>query len=132
MGTRSITRVVDEKTQLVNMYRQMDGYPSGHGKELAAFLTGKKVINGFSSGDNAQNAFNGAGCLAAALVANFKTDLGGIYLFSPLQKDYGEDYEYVVTVNAAQTIKVVVNSCGESVFSGTVAEFATWCAKTDE
>jgi len=37
MGTRSLTYVYDNKEPLVCMYRQFDGYPSGHGKELAEF-----------------------------------------------------------------------------------------------
>ena len=36
MGTRSLTFVYDENnTPVLNMYRQFDGYPSGHGAELA-------------------------------------------------------------------------------------------------
>lgn len=35
MGTRSITRIYDtDGTQLVEIYRQRDGYFEGHGKEL--------------------------------------------------------------------------------------------------
>lgn len=38
MGTRSITTIIDHQwdkpVRLVTMYRQYDGYPSGHGKEL--------------------------------------------------------------------------------------------------
>ena len=42
MGTRSLTFVYDEDTPLINMYRQYDGYPSGHGAELADFLNKSK------------------------------------------------------------------------------------------
>ena len=40
MGTRSITVVYDEYNDkpVVCMYRQFDGYPSGHGRELAEIL----------------------------------------------------------------------------------------------
>ena len=33
------------------MYRQFDGYPSGHGVELAQFLAGMVIVNGFQSDD---------------------------------------------------------------------------------
>lgn len=50
MGTRSLTFVYDEddKTPIVNMYRQFDGYPSGHGADLADFLLPLRLVNGFS------------------------------------------------------------------------------------
>ena len=38
MGTRSLTVVKEEENELLVMYRQMDGYPSGHGQDLANFL----------------------------------------------------------------------------------------------
>ena len=39
MGTRSLTFVYnDNKKPIINLYRQYDGYPSGHGAELAEFL----------------------------------------------------------------------------------------------
>jgi len=106
MGTRSLTRVFntykDEKNnkqvkeQLVNMYRQYDGYPSGHGEELADFLNGGKVVNGIG-GD--KNVFNGAGCLAAQMIAHFKNGAGGFYIEPITAKDCGQEYEYEVIVD---------------------------------
>ena len=107
MGTRSLTRVFstykDEKknkqvkVQLVNMYRQYDGYPSGHGVELADFLKGGKVVNGIGSND--VNVFNGAGCLAAQMIAHFKDGAGGIYIEPITAKDCGQEYEYEIIVD---------------------------------
>ena len=61
MGTRSLTRVIETykddrtqkqvKKQLINMYRQYDGYPSGMGADLVEFLDGSKVVNGLSVDD---------------------------------------------------------------------------------
>ena len=108
MGTRSLTKVFstykDEKTnkqvkiQLVNMYRQYDGYPSGHGTELADFLKGGKVVNGIG-GDEKQTVFNGAGCLAAQMIAHFKDGAGGIYIEPITAKNCGQEYEYEVIVD---------------------------------
>ena len=47
MGTRCLTFVYDEAGDpLLNMYRQFDGYMSGHGAELAEFLHDRKLVNG--------------------------------------------------------------------------------------
>jgi len=76
MGTRSLTFVYDERGDaIINLYRQYDGYPSGHGAELAEFLAGKRIVNGLA-GDTSM-VFNGMGCLAASLVANFKRPQAG-------------------------------------------------------
>ena len=50
MGTRSLTYIKDEYTDknIICMYRQYDGYPSGHGLDLAAFLNNFRVVNGLS------------------------------------------------------------------------------------
>jgi hypothetical protein len=78
------------------MYRQYDGYPSGHGEELADFLNGGKVVNGIG-GD--KNVFNGAGCLAAQMIAHFKNGAGGFYIEPITAKDCGQEYEYEVIVD---------------------------------
>ncbi len=108
MGTRSLTRVFETyrdekknkqvKIQLVNMYRQYDGYPSGHGTELADFLKGGKVVNGISSDDKGI-VFNGAGCLAAQMIAHFKDGAGGFYIEPITAKNCGQEYEYEVIVD---------------------------------
>ena len=108
MGTRSLSRVFETykdekknkqvKVQLVNMYRQYDGYPSGHGDELAEFLNGGKVVNGIGFGEK-QTVFNGAGCLAAQMIAHFKDGAGGFYIYPTTAKDCGQEYEYEVIVD---------------------------------
>ncbi len=108
MGTRSLTRVIETyrdekknkqvKVQLVNMYRQYDGYPEGHGTELADFLKGGKVVNGLSYNDEGL-VFNGGGCLAAQMIAHFKDGAGGIYIEPITAKNCGQEYEYEVIVD---------------------------------
>jgi hypothetical protein len=93
MGTRSTYKVIEtyiEKREgkpekritndVVLMYRQYDGYPDGHPLETAEWLSGGKVVNGLGL-DNKGLVFNGAGCLAAQLVAKFKDGPGGTYLY---------------------------------------------------
>ena len=149
MGTRSLTRVIstykDEeknkmvKIHLVNMYRQYDGYPSGHGVELADFLNAKKVVNGIGSD---QNVFNGASCLAAQMVAHFKTGAGGFYLEPISAKECGQEYEYEILVDydtQAITLRCLecgyVNKKGEYkngkrlLFEGQPSDFETFLEK---
>ena len=63
MGTRSLTKFYDTcnstRTPLVTVYRQMDGYPSGHGLELAKFLKSKRIVNGLGGDDT--GVANGTG-----------------------------------------------------------------------
>jgi hypothetical protein len=93
MGTRSLTFVYDDKEPMINMYRQFDGYPSHHGSKLAEFLNSfDAIVNGIRVGDNRKIA-NGMGCLAAQLIAHFKIDVGGFYMYPVTAKDCGQEYE---------------------------------------
>lgn len=131
MGTRSLTFVYEgvSKKPNVVMYRQMDGYPSGHGLDLAEFLRPIKMVNGLGV-DDAQIVANGAGCLAAQMVAHFKTDPGGIYLVSS-GCHHGQEYEYLVTVLGDNTIEVAchVPKARKPLFKGNVADFEAWCKR---
>lgn len=101
MGTRSLTVFMDDRwndddpeQEIVVMYRQMDGYPEGHGKDLAEFLAKGKLVNGI--GMDAGVVFNGMGCLAAQVVTHFKDGPGGFYLHPAGTRDVGEEYIYIV------------------------------------
>ena len=138
MGTRSLTFVYDDNgSVIINMYRQMDGYPSGHGAELAEFLTPIQMVNGLGT-DKSVAIANGMPCLAAQLVAHFKDGPGGIYLEPPSAKDCMQDYEYHITrdgggLNVA--CKEITNYDPirrKAVYKGTVAEFAKFCKEGDK
>lgn len=123
MGTRSLTFVYNERGEaIVNLYRQYDGYPSGHGAELAEFLAGKRLVNGLS-GDTSM-VFNGMGCLAASLVANFKQSAGGFYIYAVTNTDCWQDYEYHVYENKI----VVKNFNSQEMFSGDWESFSKFCS----
>lgn len=94
MGTRSLTRVMDGKEELLCLYRQMDGYPSGHGKDLIEILKGSTIVNGI--GDHSKPVHNGMGCLAATLVGKLKDGPGSIYIYPVGSKDCGEEYTYII------------------------------------
>lgn len=99
MGTRSLTHVKDdgpESKTLVTIYRQFDGYPTGMGKALADFLSGRKVVNGIWANDREIPASNGMGCLAASLIKALKDGTGNIYIYPTDSKDCGEGYTYTI------------------------------------
>jgi hypothetical protein len=120
MGTRSLTFVYDGDKPIINMYRQFDGYPSGHGQELALFLLSGMMVNGYSETTTKQ--FNGMGCLAAQMIANFKITVGGFYIHAVTDTDCFQDYEYHVFEN-----KVEIKNPDKVIFSGTYQEFNDFC-----
>lgn len=128
MGTRSLTVFEEYGKEIVVMYRQFDGYPSGYGLELAEFMAGIKMVNGITVGETARMA-NGVGCLAAQIVKNFKEDVGGIYLYPAGSRDCGEDYIYHVGGDTGKEpyIKVFCIRYGggqELLFEGVASEVA--------
>ena len=137
MGTRSLTFIHDgdNAKPFVCMYRQMDGYPSGHGKGLAEFLKPIRMVNGL--GGDSEHVANGAGCLAAQMVAHFKDGPGGIYLYAPTSKDCDQDYEYHVYASDDIGIKVKCFSVGANnrkrlLFEGDVGAFEEFCNAKDD
>ena len=101
MGTRSITRVHDagkDSKVILAVYRQMDGYFEGMGADLTTFLTDMSVVNGINLGKNPKKAANGMSCLAAQLVAHFKTGIGGIYIADIYQEE-AYNYDIYIGVN---------------------------------
>jgi hypothetical protein len=141
MGTRSLTYFFEDGKPFAAFYRQMDGYPEGHGADLGKILAGLTLVNGYQSGQEAGKFANGPGCLAAQVVAELKAEhgIGGIYLINPnpdANKEGWQEYEYHVHINR---VGVSFDAKFESyvecrdpervVFSGTFAEFYKWAQK---
>lgn len=122
MGTRSITVVYNEDNRpIINIYGQYDGYPSGHGVDIANFLSPIKLVNGISGRD--ENIANGMGCLAAQLLAKLKHGVGGFYIHPVDEVDCGQDYEYHI-----HSDKVIVKRYdGQVMFKGNWNEFVHFC-----
>jgi len=97
MGTRAIVTVKDEENnKIIEMYSQYDGYPKGLGQDLKEFVKSKEMVNGI--GVN-REVFNGIYCFAAQLVAYFKDEAGGYYLYPPT-KNYKNKVKYWDKYNA--------------------------------
>ena len=122
MGTRSLTFVYEGDEPLINMYRQFDGYPTGHGAELAEFLDGFEIVNGY--GEVKPKIANGMSCLAGQMISNFKKTVGGFYIHAITDTDCCQDYEYHVYED-----KVVVKNPTEVIFEGTWNRFKAFCSE---
>ena len=108
MGTRSLTRVFEDDQELVTIYRQFDGYPEGHGQDLADFLKDRSIVNGIPVSYKGKIS-NGGRDLAAQLVSFLKKDheVGGIYI------EAGKE-------------PIVELGGDTSIFRGTAKEFINW------
>jgi len=137
MGTRSLTHVKNsDGDTLVTIYRQMDGYPSGMGQDLADFLGKATVVNGIGSNQKNPEFFNGMSCMAAWLVAALKVNsgIGGIYLYPSDSTDCGEEYIYTLTLGGEGNIgfseeRKLMLKCeciyegGQVLYDGPISEF---------
>ena len=128
MGTRSNTVIYDEyhgngsAVEILNLYRQMDGYIEGHGVDLLKFLEPITIVNGITTGMT--NIANGSGCLAAQLVAHFKNGVGGFYIQTPMGDENENDYTYKIYVSGGPVyISMQVWHWDDLIFSGNVPEF---------
>lgn len=128
MGTRCLTVIKEgdkSSPDLCVIYRQMDGYPDGHGEDIRRLIGNIVVTNGY--GDDTTVA-NGMGCLAAQLVTGLKLDVlkhhekmcewrrssypnlpdykagmaGGIYIYSAGTRGVWEDYTYTIYLIKAE------------------------------
>lgn len=116
MGTRSLTAFINKARQsqeICVVYRQYDGYPEGHGLELAQFLNDEKL------------EYNGIGCLAAQVISHLKNGWGGVYVEPANARDLGEEYIYEVHSDDKGMIKI---SCfdvwnDKFIFVGTPEKF---------
>jgi hypothetical protein len=116
MGTRSTYRIIEQYTDdnnnvknqdLVLVYRQYDGYPEGHPIDTARWLESGKLVNGIGANET-QLVFNGAGCLAAQLIAKFKDGAGGTYIHPMSHRGKcWEDYLYDIIIKTDNTIEYV-------------------------
>jgi hypothetical protein len=134
MGTRSLTFVYeesfnpgDEPEAIINMYRQYDGYPTGHGRELAEFLAQFNMVNGIPVGEVPEKKYaNGMACLAAQMVAHFKDGAGQFYLYPTSAKECGQDYEYHIYKNKdykdGDGLRVAVTDRGCNMFGLTMSD----------
>ena len=126
MGTRSLTVFEDEGKEICVLYRQMDGYPEGHGMELKEFLSDMTVVNGISLAEKRRIA-NGMSCLCAQVIAHFKTEVGRFYVHSAKTRDVREDYIYTLSEEGGAVHLKIQEGWSkakmDTVYKGPIAEF---------
>lgn len=150
MGTRGTYRVIEKgvhegkkwTNMFVLLYLQFDSYPSGHPVETAEWLAKGTLVNGLGM-SQPELVFNGAGCLAAQLVAKHKDGPGGAYLYALRHRGRAdENYTYDIIVDSAtQTIEFIAYEVNggwgnkplrfKKLYSGAPAGFAEWVKKRD-
>jgi len=136
MGTKSLTTFLDEwdNEEIVVMYRQYDGYPEVHGRDLFDYLSGKKIVNGIPRNEKVSQLANGMSCLAAQVVSHFKKEVGNFYLHKSGTRDIGEQYVYTVYYHNNE-LKVKVRNLYQNdimdriVFNGNLKEMEKWLDK---
>lgn len=143
MGTRHTYRIIEtyksegvqESRDLVLIYGQFDGYPSGVPTQVAKFLSLGTVVNGYGA-TNDSIVFNGAGCMAAQLIHELKQGTGTIYIHSLDSRGKSwEDYLYDIIVDAdTKGITMVAyenNETPKEFFRGTPQEFLAKYSKEE-
>lgn len=130
MGTGSLTKFITaDRQEICTIYKQLDGYPSGWGADLAEFLLSRQLVNGISvrgtTGKQPVQA-NGFECLVAQLIAEFKDGPGGIYVYPANQLNLGEDYVYRIYEPQQLDMSLVqldVSSHNVTIFHGSLSKY---------
>ena len=108
MGTRGTILWVNkysngEEKPFCKLYNQYDSYLEGLGKEIATWILGKKIVNGYTlAQEQAGNYANGFEDLATLFIADYKHGIGGLHLIEPtLDHSTNElcDYNYEIVYN---------------------------------
>jgi hypothetical protein len=117
MGTRSTTKIYDvtisrfkvNNRNVLNLYKQHDGYTDSWGAELKKFLESGKFVNGISGN---KKQFNGIEDFALQLVNEYKKGAGELYATDEQDK---QEYNYTITfiTNYIEGIEQVVIECDE-------------------
>ena len=129
MGTRSITKFIEDNNTIVTIYQQYDGYPypSGVGFQIQEALGSRRLTNGFQDPDN---DVNGVGCAAALYIAYAKRDMqaGNVYI---IPEEEGDDLmiSYTYTIKGYHDaphlgLQLMIQDPGNSIiYDGPLSEF---------
>lgn len=152
MGTRSLTVFTEDlnnsSEEICVLYRQFDGYPTGHGADLKECLSKAQMGNGIPGGldlSDGSKFFNGMADLAVQTITRLKkmevekasnfaaakvfgkkmNDLepGQFYLHKAGTRDCGEDYTYTIYPKGEVVCLKVEGSYKGELYNGPVNDF---------
>jgi len=138
MGTNCLTHVLDKEGECIcTVYCHWDGYPDGHGHKLYRLFGQTK----FGMPPDAKPLEYAAdmNCLAAQLVASLKDKPGDVYLMKANADATGE-YTYFLSPRSGflrdgwigDWLHLrVLGKRDDQIYSGPLAEFATFLARND-
>lgn len=107
MGTHGTVIFKENVESLLSVLHTDDGNPKGIGLDLAKWLKDKKVVNGYTSLQNKNSGYaNGIGCLAAQYIADFKKDIGRIYITNLHEIC---KYKYIVELDIFNNLVIIFN-----------------------
>lgn len=126
MSTRSITHIHEMDSLgsdkiVCSFFRHSDGYPSGHGSDLANWLCSKNLVNGIGSGFKKGWDFNRAGTMAVVLMYELQQETS-IEVIRTGGSDFGEDYVYHVNFKDGEFLITCQGLVGEG-FTATATKF---------
>ena len=128
MGTGALTIITGRDGEYLRMYRQSDGYPSWHGRELFEAFGDFTLSHGLTG---RKNTANGMGCFAAQVVAKFKDGEGGIYLLPCGTRAYDIEYHYHIKYSPDDELYIQLSYPTDEeheniLYWGRLAEFGEW------
>jgi len=135
MGTRATYSIIEifqgedgkkKRQSIVHLYTQYDGYPDGKPLDFVEFINGGELVNGFSVDSKFGKVFNGAGCFAAQLISEFKTDVGNFYVITKGFTLWEEFHYEFIADTIKKEFKIVAYDIGEKkkkIFEGTPTEY---------
>jgi hypothetical protein len=119
MSTSASVIIYEEENNhpLTQIYFTQDGFPHSLGTKLCDLIKNIKIVNGLTD-TNKKNSANGMGCLAAQIVAHFKTCPGNVYIWKP--KDITHvDFRYKIHYSLRMNrIKITIMSKESVLYCG--------------
>jgi hypothetical protein len=97
MSTHATVKITEDKTTLCTLFVHWDGYWEGLGKNIVNILSDGQLVNGLGMERKLGSQFNGAGCLAATLIAKLKTEPGDVYLTTEGTQDDMNHYDLKIS-----------------------------------
>lgn len=129
MPTRCLTIIKDEQdVEICVLLRTSNGQPTAHGFDLKRFLSCFTITSGVAAEsllERKRKFARGMNCLAAQIVAHFKSGIGSFYLHPAGTRSLEESYRYTVYLDG-EGIKLEVEAYSDGwhlLFQGLVEWF---------